>query len=773
MLLIKRDLRKRPGQAITLLVLAILAAAMLHTALVLVADYSTNIDRRAAEWNSPSTVALVTGGAPAHEAARLLADDPAVTASEVVDSFGATGTFALGAERLTSLVNVINLDDDGHIGRSVVVEAGPAVENPIWAPAMFAAAGAYSLGDEIAIETTQGTSTFHIAGFIEDLYGGAPGMGMLTFGLPADRFASFDAAGFTPTANLRAQGDDVAAATMAVEKALESVQPATSGGHPAMAIWSTDINMAKSAAAMSSSIFVAMLAALALVIVLIAAVVTRFVLRNLITTDMVSIGTLRAAGFTTWRIIGSLVATNVAVTAIGSLIGAGLSYLLLPAMARSFQAQNGISWEPRFSWFALVVTLAAMLVVIVVSAGMAALRVRRATTVGALRGGIATHNFTSTRLPLATTRGSLPLLLGLKSGLRQSAQNALLALTVAIVAFAAVFTIGMVDNLLGDRTKATQMMVGAVEDVSIQPAQTADVDALLADVRTLPGVDRAFFQTMTGIVVEGRPIGFSITPDPSADAFDPLVEGRLPKHDNEVAVGGKLARDLDLDVGSTYTLDLGAGPADFLVTGITSSARNLGWNLNLSSDGFRRLEPSFRDHIIAVYAPDPEAVIATVKERFGTSLDSVSNQRENVEAQLGSYLTMVPIISTFMISFTLIVTVLVVGLVVTTMLVQTHRDLGIKKAMGFTNRQLSAQTRWTYLPAVAGGAVVGAVIGAIGQAPLLTLLLSQIGIMRMEISTNWLATAVIALAIAAAGALIMWISSLRIGRISAYALVTE
>ena len=747
MLLIKRDLRKRPGQTITLLVLAILAAAMLHTALVLVADYSTNIDRRAAEWNSPSTVALVTGGAPAHEAARLLADDPAVTASEVVDSFGATGTFALGAERLTSLVNVINLDDDGHIGRSVVVEAGPAVENPIWAPAMFAAAGAYSLGDEIAIETTQGTSAFHIAGFIEDLYGGAPGMGMLTFGLPADRFASFDAAGFTPTANLRAQGDDVAAATMAVEKALESVQPATSGGHPAMAIWSTDINMAKSAAAMSSSIFVAMLAALALVIVLIAAVVTRFVLRNLITTDMVSIGTLRAAGFTTWRIIGSLVATNVAVTAIGSLIGAGLSYLLLPAMARSFQAQNGISWEPRFSWFALVVTLAAMLVVIVVSAGMAALRVRRATTVGALRGGIATHNFTSTRLPLATTRGSLPLLLGLKSGLRQSAQNALLALTVAIVAFAAVFTIGMVDNLLGD--------------------------ALLADVRTLPGVDRAFFQTMTGIVVEGRPIGFSITPDPSADAFDPLVEGRLPKHDNEVAVGGKLARDLDLDVGSIYTLDLGAGPADFLVTGITSSARNLGWNLNVSSDGFRRLEPSFRDHIIAVYAPDPEAVIATVKERFGTSLDSVSNQRENVEAQLGSYLTMVPIISTFMISFTLIVTVLVVGLVVTTMLVQTHRDLGIKKAMGFTNRQLSAQTRWTYLPAVAGGAVVGAVIGAIGQAPLLTLLLSQIGIMRMEISTNWLATAVIALAIAAAGALIMWISSLRIGRISAYALVTE
>ena len=45
-----------------------------------------------------------------------------------------------------------------------------------------------------------------------------------------------------------------------------------------------------------------------------------------------------------------------------------------------------------------------------------------------------------------------------------------------------------------------------------------------------------------------------------------------------------------------------------------------------------------------------------------------------------------------------VVTVLVVGLVVTTMLVQTHRELGIKKAMGFTNRELSGQTRWTYLP---------------------------------------------------------------------------
>lgn len=141
--------------------------------------------------------------------------------------------------------------------------------------------------------------------------------------------------------------------------------------------------------------------------------------------------------------------------------------------------------------------------------------------------------------------------------------------------------------------------------------------------------------------------------------------------------------------------------------------------------------------------------------------------------QLSSYLSLVPIISTFMIVFVMLVTVLVVALLVTTMLVQSRRELGIKKAVGFTNRELSAQTRWTYLPAIGIGAKAGAVAGAFALSPLLQVLLGQIGVVKVGVAASWVMTAGIALLVVAIGVAVLWASSLRVGRVSAYALVTE
>lgn len=772
-LLMKRILRRRPGQAFTIFVLTLLAAAMAHTAIILLTDYAGNIERKAEQWNAPSAVYVLSDGAPAQRLADMVAEDEAVDAVETAPSFGAMTTIDVNGENLTSLANVVDLSRAGELGPPVVVDAADGAPEGIWVPSSLRAAGAYGLGDDLTFDTTQGTSTFRIVGFIEDLYGGASGMGTLTFGLDEATFAGFGAPGFQPTVNLKVQGDDVTAASAAVDAALGEIQGALAPGETLQPWWSHDLNIVKAAASMSSSIFVAMLAALAGVIVVIAAVVTRFVLKNLIISDMASIGTLRAAGFTTAGIVGKLVAAYGALTVLGAAVGSASSYLLLPPMARSFQAQNGLSWQPRFSWVALVVTVAAMLAVVVVTATFAALRVRRVTTVGALRGGIATHSFTVDHFPLATTGGRLSTLLGMKAGLRQAGQNVLLAVTVAIVAFAGVFTLGMVDNLLGDRDKAIELLVGTVEDVSVVPSADADPVALLGEVKALPGVKDAYFHTFDGLNVDGLAIAFTVTPEPAAQRLDPLARGRMPEHDNEIAIGGRLSSVLGLDVGDTHILDLGSGEADFVVTGVTSSARNMGQNVTISSDGYRRLTPSFRDSTIAVFADDPDQLIETAKERLGGQLGSVTNQRENVAAQLASYLSMVPIISTFMISFVVVVTVLVVGLVVTTMLVQTHRELGIKKAMGFTNRELSGQTRWTYLPAIALGAVVGAGAGALALSPLLTVLLSQLGILKVDAAADWLTTAVIALGILAIGAGVLWVSSLRIGRISAYALVTE
>ena len=772
-LLVKRDLRKRTGQLITVFVLTLLASALLHTAVMLVVDYRGSIEAKAQQWNSPAVMYIVDRGSHADRLIEQAAASSAVDAVELTPSFSGTASFDVADGSLTTLVNVIDVDAAVALGTARLSEVRD-LANPrgIIAPVTLRASGAYVVGDAIVFDTAQGEARFVVEGFMEDFYGGSPGMGLLGFGVSGEHFERFDEPAFVNTANAKAQGADVTAVSRAVYDALDEVQMDLPAGETFFSYWGSDLAMTTAAALMTVDIVVLLLTALAVIILAVTAIVTRFVLQNLITGDMTSIGTLRAAGHTTGGIIAALVATYLAVSLAASALGSAASYLLLPVLAEGFQAQNGLSWSPAFSAAALVVTVAAMTVAVGATAAAAARRVRRVTTVAALRGGVATHSSTTTRLPLDTARGRLTALLGIKSSLRQAVHIALMALTVAVVAFAAMFSLGMVETLIGDRASAVEMIVGKVEDVSVEPAHGSDADELLAEIQRLPGVETAFFQNHYGMNVDGLSVGFSITPEPASNDFDPIFEGRAPEHDNEVAIGGRLASIEGLELGSTYTIDVGQGPADYLVVGITSSVRNFGQSVVISSDGYRRIQPLYQESTIAVLTETPDATITAIKDAVGPHLIAVHNQRENVEASLSSYLSVVPVIGAVVAIIVVLVTVLVVGLVVTTMLVNTRRELGVKKAMGFTNAQLAAETRWTYLPAIVVGAVVGVLVGAATLGPILTSLLRGIGIMRIDVVTNWLGIAGTAAGIVIVGLLAIQLSALRISRISAYRLVT-
>lgn len=774
-LLVRRDLRKRGGQAITLFILTVLAATLLNAAIVLLSDYNSNIDRKVTQWNSPSAVSVVSDGAGLTTLANSLAADSNVTSFEVAASHTASGSLPFGDGELAAFINIVDLAAPVTIGTiDTVSQSDEVLVNPIWAPLVLEASGLYGIGDPVTITTTAGEVTFHIQGFIEELYGGSPSMGLLTFALPAGDFAAFAAPGFAGTANVKVIAPTPRTAMTAIDTGVKAALASLAAGEHFVPVWSQDLDLMKQASGMATAIFVAMLVALAVIIVVIAAVVTRFVLRNLITTDLTSIGMLRAAGHTTGGIIASLVTTSALITATAGLAGIGLTYVLLPGLESAFRAQNGIRWEPQFSAPAAAITSIVLLSIVAGIAALAALRVRKATTVGALRGGIATHSTARTHLPLDATSGNLPVLLGLKASLRQAPQNIVMAITVAAVAFSAVFGLGMVYNLFGDTNKATELLVGNVEDVTIQVNPGADTDAILASTQTMPGVESAILATIEGLHVSGTNAAFVITDDPAANQSEPLVAGRMPTHPNEVAIGGRLSDLLGLQVGDLYRIELSDAAADFIVTGITSSARNLGQMMFMSTAGFQRLEPTFEHDTIWVYAPtDRAAVIAEIKATFGADLAAVIDQRESVESQLRSYLSIVPAVGVLVVVFTIVVTALVVALVVTTMLIQTHRELGVKKAMGYTTAELSRTTRWTYLPAIGLGAIAGAVAGAFATGPLLGLLLRNIGILQLEVSIDWLQVGGIIAVILGFAWFITWLSSRRIRRVSAYALVTE
>ena len=58
-LLVRRELRKRPGQFVAMVAMALLAGFLANIGLLLVTSYSTNVATKAAAWEAPDADGII------------------------------------------------------------------------------------------------------------------------------------------------------------------------------------------------------------------------------------------------------------------------------------------------------------------------------------------------------------------------------------------------------------------------------------------------------------------------------------------------------------------------------------------------------------------------------------------------------------------------------------------------------------------------------------------------------------------------------------------
>lgn len=776
--LVRRDLRRRPGQTITLAILTLLAATLLNTALALMTDYSGNIDRLTQEWNTPSLTAVAPAGPQAQAVVAELENDQRVSVVETIPAVAAQATVPTGDDEFSTLLTIIDLDAPFTMG--TVARGDHLADAPpdgIWLPDVFQASGDYALGDPITITTSAGERTFHIQGFLSGLYGqgSTPGLGRLTFGLERTAFEAFADPGFEPVTIIQVRSITPTAGAQAAEEATTRVRSEADGGaFKLMAVM--DLDLARQATMTSTNIVVAVLVSLAGIVVLVGAIVTHFVVRGTVDSDLPSIGMLRAAGHTGTGILASLIAAQVVTVALAAGAGVAASYPLLGALARTFRVQSGLPWQPSFSLVNCLLTVAVLVSFVVVVTAVAARQLRRLSTVEALRQGAPTHSFTRTRLPLATTAGPLPLLLGVKGTQRHLRHHIMAATTVAVIAFAAVSGHGMVHGLFGDRHRAVEILAGYTTDIAVQLSPEAAGDDVLDTVRATDGVEQAYYFTIVRRTIDDMVIGFTVTPDLDAVPADPMVSGRMPRHANEIALSWRVAERLGVDRGDTIELDLGNGPASFIVTGLTSTGRFLGLNAYLRTDGYQRLDPGFTHTTIAAdVGPgvDRAGVVDDLSARLGARAGAVTDHRSSVEAEMGAYMSTVPVISAALTVLIVVMTLLVIGLVVGASLRRTRRDMGVCRALGYTTGQLVNQMQWEHLPMIAAGAALGALIGALTLNRLLGLVVGALGVVLVDLPLDLRGAGLIALGIIALASAATALSYLGIRRVGTAELIKE
>lgn len=776
------NLRKGRGQAASFFVIVALAAMLLNLGVVTGSNYDKNYDRRAEQLNGADVIVTMQNKDSAytsHYEEELFADSR-VKELEVRSTLFLTGNCAFGQNETRRMFAMLEEKGPFSVGQvSYVEKSADKFEAPIYLPYLFKSGGGYQLGDPFTLtvyEHGQGEKTFEytVAGFFEEMLLATINsttsgliLGQEQFEELSDAFSgALDSRMFLVQLKDRTQNE-----VFCSDHIPEPAQPDIL----------SDIvyyDIIKQARTITSTIGAMIIVAFSFLVMGIAVIVVNFRIRNSLEEDMRNIGALKAIGYTGKQISLSILLQFALLGFFGALMGIGASYLLLPLASAMFEAQTGVIWKQGFDLLSAVLTAAFILFAVLAVSYISTRRVRRLQPITALRSGILTHSFRRNPVSLDRCRGPVWLLLAGKSFCQGGMRNVLVGLIVAAIAFAGVFAGVLYDNVSLNADRFVSTISGENADIQVDTADPQQMERLVSTLQEDSAVRKwIHYSTDTSVQAEGgsQIICYMTEDYGNFDNQQVIYQGRFPKHANETAIGGLMAGQLGKAPGDTIVLKKDGQEAEYLITGLIQGSNYLGHDAALTEGGYRRIAPGFQTRSVSVYLNDKgqaEDYIQRLKDVFGESIVT-TNISHVIEASLGIYQWIVSILVLIILIITAGIVSMTLYLVVKTTLLRKRKELGIQKAIGYSTRQLVLQTAFSFLPIVLLGSVLGCVVGYFAVNPLLSLLFSGIGVMKVNFQILPQMLAGLAAALTFLGFLISALTSLRIRKISPYALMGE
>ncbi len=254
-----------------------------------------------------------------------------------------------------------------------------------------------------------------------------------------------------------------------------------------------------------------------------------------------------------------------------------------------------------------------------------------------------------------------------------------------------------------------------------------------------------------------------------------IKKGRAPLYENELIITELVADMLELSVGDEAEVSYGNTKKTFLVSGIYQSASDSGACFGMSFAGVKDLHPSSgwgQRYYLLESREQAEEMEQALTERFGDTLTKkVYAEDENpVEEQYGM---IVMALKAIIYGFSLLFAFVVVRMVCTRSFLQERRDIGIFKAIGFTSGKL----RILFALRFAFVAFLGSGIGLLGSIlfseELLGLLLGAIGLTNVVFDFSVTAVAVPIAVVTGSFFVFAYFAAKKVKKVEVRELVTE
>ncbi len=531
----------------------------------------------------------------------------------------------------------------------------------------------------------------------------------------------------------------------------------------------------KVGAAFLSNIGMGILLIFSTVLICIALIIAWCSIRNSIEGSLKNLGILMASGYTRGQLMGTVCMEMFILSVCGAGLGLAAGGLLSGTVGTLMALLIGLKWSQPFDLYTAAVVFTCVNLTVLGVALLCGRIYGRIEILAALRGGIRNHNFRKNPVSLVKSPLPCPLALGIKSILGDVRKNAALTGVVALLGLACCIGFGLLQNFGSDNQKLMEL-VGLEMGTAIVSGQ--EIEAAGQEMETWDGVSKVLYYDNRTVNLtageEALSVNCDFWKDPAQNAYAALIEGRLPKYDNEIGLTAIAAKQLGVKVGDIIYVEGDREKKDYMISGIYQQMKQLGLNAVMTMEGAGRINGSVMVNLIYVYTEEDctfEQLAKKIKDNF-SGMD-ITDSKKNMENACASVSATMKLICAMFVLLTVVIVTLIIILLVRAKLTREWKQYGIYKALGFTTRELILQIQMSSLPVFLTGAVLGAGLSVYLLNPLAQVCLSMAGIVQssLEIQVRWLIVSVVL--IVAVSGIVSFLCASRVRKVEPVKMLTE
>ncbi len=504
-----------------------------------------------------------------------------------------------------------------------------------------------------------------------------------------------------------------------------------------------DRDTSKQTRTMVCTLLIVIFLALAAIILAVSIFLSNFRIRSAIEDELAQMGVLKALGYTSNMIIASAVMPYILVGIASTVIGIVLSYAVLPFVAGILAIQSGFSYTPAFDIMAMLIVILTLTLVISLFSYISAGKIHKLEPINAIRG---------------------------ITGSESAGQNILLF----IVSFGIMVLLSFAGTLLYNVNVKPDNFMNTLSEELPSVIFTAE-DGKMTELKEFLDNDsrvRLFMEyASVPVSYEDGSLTAFVCEDFSKTTNDICYEGHSPVKDNEIAVGNAISDGYP--IGNEIELTVGNKSANYIVTGYIQSVNNAGSVCQLTSEGYEKIGETTNSVNVYLYNKNADEFINEYEENHDAIIKSSVNFEQMSENGRRMYTGIVSVIVMILFVISVLMVLLVMYVIINGVISRRRQEFGIYKAIGYTNRQLTVKTAFSFVPVVAVASITSVIAGLWYLPAINNTIFSLIGAIKNHFEVSVWIMIVFAILFIVVAFVISILLSAPVKKITAYSLLKE